>query len=1321
MALKHLVCGGYANQSERYAVEYLKARLQNVANPNDWALLSNYSSSSNPQYPSDELDLVVLAPSGISVIEIKHWSSAELKDSRRQPSEFEADKLNEKAKRLKGKIQRSCKFNFGFVEGKFLFTKNENEKYVEGLSRRFIRGVNVFGLSEWKDLLDVSAPAILSNEQIALIAKALHPQVAALVNDEIQNFDHAFFELKPIENISTPFRKVYRARRQPGRDKVVLHIYDLTASKEKNALEIARREFQILQRLQTSKWLPNLMDSFQEAKNYPGELYFFTYVDTEAPTLFERTKDENWSFEDRVYACFRSLEALAEIHGEGSGESGGRPILHRNLSPETIHIRSNGEPLLTQLHLAKLPGAQTVAVVAPEEFGGTAAYFAPEVQTGGIGASSVASDVFSLCGSLSYAFTEAPDSVSLAGTDDVLGALKRGLNPDPTQRPSLDEVFHEIKDIFFEPEKPAIELPDVQFWDETTPVELNGRLYKIITRLGTGGFGTAFKVMEVDPQTGDDFAGPFVAKAITEEKRGREAATAYARVRAQAGTEHLAGVLEVASDWKPNSVSALLRWIEGIPLHDLSGVLTIHIEDLGHGAAEDTVLLWLCDMCDALSQLHRVGLVHGDVSPKNIIVDGTQMTLTDFDTATLRGNALIGMTGLFCSSEVASGAPAQFSDDVYALGSTFFATLYDRGPFEYTDGSHKQRGLNWQDIDISPWTRLKTFLDRATSPNVAERFETAMQAKQYLLHLVQPEFDDVIAADSESLLIRTDNIVPWLSQLLQSYPGSPKGNAETRGLDSPFARQTYVETELDRILVGEIKNRRVSLVLLCGNAGDGKTAFLQNIATHLGLEVGTSAERIWDTTLADGLRVYANLDGSASYQGRSAKELLDECFAPFQLGDFPDDLVHLLAINDGKLLEWLGEQGEDSSLGEQLYDALSDDTSSLNPRIRFIDLNKRSLVGGFSNESSSLSSHFVKELLDKMLGEESDIWTPCHSCTAQPRCHAWASVSALRSDASGEIVRQRLVKALLAVHQRGEIHITARSLRAALVYIFFGTLECIDLHSHPNLFPEMYYDRAFDFFSPYRQGDLLMELSRLDPALESHPEIDRFLLKSAEADGSVVPGQSVSLGSLRRGAYFNWSEEQVSRIGGSPKSLGLAGSKYIEDFLSIGNGDQTEVGRICSQLCDGIARLEELPDEAFNSDKSAVPFKITPRTPTETAFWVTKQRDRFSLRPLEMPAVAGIETLHTHVVLSYSFENGHEEELIIGAELFNLLMELREGFQISDVQSDEIFANLSIFKQRLAQEGDRVMFAWNPSSETVMRIEAGVSDGRQKLQIAQLS
>ena len=69
------------------------------------------------------------------------------------------------------------------------------------------------------------------------------------------------------------------------------------------------------------------------------------------------------------------------------------------------------------------------------------------------------------------------------------------------------------------------------------------------------------------------------------------------------------------------------------------------------------------------------------------------------------------------------------------------------------------------------------------------------------------------------------------------------------------------------------------LVILCGNAGDGKTALLQHLARRLGLGDPPSAERIVKGRLEDGLIVRMNLDGSASWRGRSADQLLDDFLA----------------------------------------------------------------------------------------------------------------------------------------------------------------------------------------------------------------------------------------------------------------------------------------------------------------------------------------------------------------------------------------------------------------------------------------------------------
>ncbi|MGO8751914.1 MAG: hypothetical protein ACLQNE_38720 [Thermoguttaceae bacterium] len=188
------------------------------------------------------------------------------------------------------------------------------------------------------------------------------------------------------------------------------------------------------------------------------------------------------------------------------------------------------------------------------------------------------------------------------------------------------------------------------------------------------------------------------------------------------------------------------------------------------------------------------------------------------------------------------------------------------------------------------------------------------------------------------------NEVPWLKDILRSYPGSPHyGSIETRGLDSEFAWKTYVETGLEAKLLDAIRKGRVRLVVLCGNAGDGKTAFLQYIAEKLGVPRQSSAKRIWSVHRPSGLSIRANLDGSAAYRGKSSDELLDELLQPFQDGPPRSNIVHLLAVNDGRLLEWVEgytERRGSTRLTEWLWSTLAGEQNEPAEHVWFIDLNR---------------------------------------------------------------------------------------------------------------------------------------------------------------------------------------------------------------------------------------------------------------------------------------------------------------------------------------------------------------------------------------------
>jgi hypothetical protein len=141
-----------------------------------------------------------------------------------------------------------------------------------------------------------------------------------------------------------------------------------------------------------------------------------------------------------------------------------------------------------------------------------------------------------------------------------------------------------------------------------------------------------------------------------------------------------------------------------------------------------------------------------------------------------------------------------------------------------------------------------------------------------------------------------------------------------------------------------------------------------------------------------------------------------------------------------------------------------------------------------------------------------------------------------------------------------------------------------------------------------------------------------------------------------------------------------------------------EQRHICDALCHGLSRLEALPEIAL-SQKGVMPLRIVPRTPTESAFWVSKPLDRFALEAERFVASPGLETLHRYLTLTYRTADQRVEELMISLELFALLSDLAEGVQILDAFSDDIFANLGVFTQRLAQEDERSLRAWNPADE----------------------
>src|SRR5204862_4965553 len=149
----------------------------------------------------------------------------------------------------------------------------------------------------------------------------------------------------------------------------------------------------------------------------------------------------------------------------------------------------------------------------------------------------------------------------------------------------------------------------------------------------------------------------------------------------------------------------------------------------------------------------------------------------------------------------------------------------------------------------------------------------------------------------------------------------------------------------------------------------------------------------------------------------------------------------------------------------------------------------------------------------------------------------------------------------------------------------------------------------------------------------------------------------LSLESGRRRAFFEWTQTDIKQVAGEAHALDLARGQHLRLFRNLPLDEQSEERvRLCSRLCGGISRLEDLPPQALDRP-NVVPLRITPRTPTETAFWVEKPLTSFRLEA-DLPGDADVvERLHRQAFLIYHYRDGREERLRLGAELFHLLLE----------------------------------------------------------------
>ena len=150
------------------------------------------------------------------------------------------------------------------------------------------------------------------------------------------------------------------------------------------------------------------------------------------------------------------------------------------------------------------------------------------------------------------------------------------------------------------------------------------------------------------------------------------------------------------------------------------------------------------------------------------------------------------------------------------------------------------------------------------------------------------------------------NVNPIVAEFLALGAQARRSNRATRGL-TELALETYVPTALDSQLADALLDGQHRLVLITGNAGDGKTAFIQQVER---LAIERNAQYVERRQNGNRLRYLTReidtlYDGSQDGDDQTSDEVLSHFFRPLFVDGEDDGVVRVAAINEGRIRDFI--------------------------------------------------------------------------------------------------------------------------------------------------------------------------------------------------------------------------------------------------------------------------------------------------------------------------------------------------------------------------------------------------------------------------------
>ncbi|WBB79414.1 serine/threonine-protein kinase [Micromonospora sp. WMMD882] len=229
---------------------------------------------------------------------------------------------------------------------------------------------------------------------------------------------------------------------------------------------------------------------------------------------------------------------------------------------------------------------------------------------------------------------------------------------------------------------------------------LLARRYRLVDRIGSGGMSVIWRAR--DEVLDRIVAVKVLAPSLAADARFRDMVREEARAAAQLVHPNVTSVHDYGETIAPDGSITSFVVMELLTGEELECRLT------------EGPLPWAeaveigAQVADALAAAHRLGIVHRDITPANVMMTSVGAKVLDFGIATRIGapdddedGGTFG-TPAYVAPERLDGAPTQPSTDIYSLGVLLFETLTGRVPYP-----------------ADTWEQLSVALETRENPSLA--------------------------------------------------------------------------------------------------------------------------------------------------------------------------------------------------------------------------------------------------------------------------------------------------------------------------------------------------------------------------------------------------------------------------------------------------------------------------------------------------------------------------------------------------------------------------------------------------------------------------